>query len=75
MPLLWRPDRHRGTPLLIIYVKDAPSPFPAASGNPSEARNANASELPPDGGAKRSLSNSLLAYPRDTEDQEVPGNG
>lgn len=31
MPLLWQPDRHRGAPLLIIYVKDAPFLHPLAT--------------------------------------------
>lgn len=72
MPLLWRPDRHRGAPLLIIYVKDAPFPHPLATLRGTKHKR---EQTTPGRGAKRSLSNSLLAYPRDTEDQEVPGNG
>jgi len=68
MPLLWRPDQHRGTPLLIIYVKDAPS---STRWQPSEARNANANYPRVEGRYAR----YLTAYPRDTEDQEVPENG
>jgi len=57
MPLLWRPDRHRGVPLLIIYVKDAPFPHLLATLRGTKRKREQAIR---NRGVKRSLFDSVL---------------